>query len=378
MKITKNKNLKDYNTYKLNTICKTFIEIDAEEELIKLINNIKEPYKIIGNGSNLILPEYINGIIIHLNLKDIYIKNNEITASSGILLPNLVNKTINNNLTGLEWASGIPASLGGAIMNNAGAYKHSILDFITKIKVLENNQIKEITEYLTYGSNKKDYLSDGFKPVIPKGTKLLYFKIDDDLLTLNFSKKLLTITEEEEKKLISSLVYTYTSIDGINKITIYVEGNLLDRLPNSNEKIPQIIDKSYGINQIYNITDINGTTKTTIYYLSKYKDYYYYVPVTLINNDKSDKVEIILSELASKSVYETSLISYLKDVREISYEMENDFISLNMSKKLFNDLYESNLIEKVIYTINLSIKNNYEHKKVIYYIDNELYETYDF
>ena len=36
------------------------------------------------------------------------------------------------------------------------------------------------------------------------------------------------------------------------------------------------------------------------------------------------------------------------------------------------------LIEKVIYTINLSIKNNYEHKKVIYYIDNELYETYDF
>lgn len=241
-----------------------------------------------------------------------------------------------------------------------------------------DNQIKEITEYLTYGSNKKDYLSDGFKQVIPKGTKLLYFKIDDDLLTLNFSKKLLTITEEDEKKLISSLVYTYTSIDGINKITIYVEGNLLDRLPNSNEKIPQIIDKSYGINQIYNITDINGTTKTTIYYLSKYKDYYYYVPVTLINNDKSDKVEIILSELASKSVYETSLISYLKDVREISYEMENDFISLNMSKKLFNDLYESNLIEKVIYTINLSIKNNYEHKKVIYYIDNELYETYDF
>ena len=98
----------------------------------------------------------------------------------------------------------------------------------------------------------------------------------------------------------------------------------------------------------------------------------------MVNNDKSDKVEIILSELASKSVYETSLISYLKDVREISYEMENDFISLNMSKKLFNDLYESNLIEKVIYTINLSIKNNYEHKKVIYYIDNELYETYDF
>ncbi len=253
----------------------------------------------------------------------------------------------------------------------------SRVSVVTKNTNLDN-KIKEVTEYLTECSNKNDYLSDGFEPIIPKGTKLLYFKVNDDILTLNFSKKFLSINSDNEKKLISSLVYTYTSIEGINKISIYVEGNLLEKLPNSNEKIPQIIDKSYGINQIYNITDISGTTKTTIYYLSKYKDYYYYVPVTLINNDKSDKVEIILSELASKSVYETSLISYLKDVREISYEMQNDFITLNMSKKLFNDLYESNLIEKVIYTINLSISNNYEHKKVIYYIDNEMYQTYDF
>lgn len=253
----------------------------------------------------------------------------------------------------------------------------SRVSVVTKNTNLDN-KIKEVTEYLTECSNKNDYLSDGFGPIIPKGTKLLYFKVNDDILTLNFSKKFLSINSDNEKKLISSLVYTYTSIEGINKISIYVEGNLLEKLPNSNEKIPQIIDKSYGINQIYNITDISGTTKTTIYYLSKYKDYYYYVPVTLINNDKSDKVEIILSELASKSVYETSLISYLKDVREISYEMQNDFITLNMSKKLFNDLYESNLIEKVIYTINLSISNNYEHKKVIYYIDNEMYQTYDF
>lgn len=253
----------------------------------------------------------------------------------------------------------------------------SRVSVVTKNTNLDN-KIKEVTEYLTECSNKNDYLSDGFKPIIPKGTKLLYFKVNDDILTLNFSKKFMSINSDDEKKLISSLVYTYTSIEGINKISIYVEGSLLEKLPNSNEKIPQIIDKSYGINQIYNITDISGTTKTTIYYLSKYKDYYYYVPVTLINNDKSDKVEIILSELASKSVYETSLISYLKDVREISYEMQNDFITLNMSKKLFNDLYESNLIEKVIYTINLSISNNYEHKKVIYYIDNEMYQTYDF
>ena len=146
MKIIKNKNLKNYNTYKLNSVCKTFIEIDNEEEIINLIKNIKEPYKIIGNGSNLILPEYINGNIIHLNLKNIKINNEEIIVESGVLLPNLVNITINNNLTGLEWASGIPASLGGAIMNNAGAYKHSILEYVTKIKIFEEGTIKEITK----------------------------------------------------------------------------------------------------------------------------------------------------------------------------------------------------------------------------------------
>ena len=96
----------------------------------------------------------------------------------------------------------------------------------------------------------------------------------------------------------------------------------------------------------------------------------------MVNNENKEKIEIIIEELASKNVYETSLISYLKDTKEISYEIENNFISLNMSKKLFNDLYESNLIESVIYTINLSVKDNYTQKEVIYNIDNQLYKNY--
>lgn len=254
---------------------------------------------------------------------------------------------------------------------------------LSRVSVVTNNldintKVKEITDYLTISSDKSNYLLDGFTPIIPKGTKLLYFTIDNDLLILNFSKSLLNISSENEKRLISALVYSYTSISEIKAISIYVDGNLLEKLPHSNEKLPQIIDRSYGINQIYNIDDIVGTTKTTIYYLSKYNDYYYYVPVTLVNNDKSDKIKIILSELASKTVYETNLISYLRDVKQINYEIENDFITVNMSQKLFNDLYESNLIEKVIYTLNLSISNNYDHAKVVYYVNDSMYETYTF
>lgn len=253
-------------------------------------------------------------------------------------------------------------------------------NYIARVSVITANktnekQIYELIEYLTEGSSKNSTLKEGFAPIIPKNTKLLSIKIENDLVKLNFSKKFLTIDEEKEDKLISSLVYTLTSLENINKISIYIEGNILNKMP-SGKQIPTIIDRSYGINQKYNITNIKGSTKTTIYYLSKFKDYYYYVPFTMVNNENKEKIEIIIEELASKNVYETSLISYLKDTKEISYEIENNFISLNMSKKLFNDLYESNLIESVIYTINLSVKENYTQKEVIYNIDNQLYKNY--
>lgn len=253
-------------------------------------------------------------------------------------------------------------------------------NYIARVSVITVNktsekQIYELIEYLTEDSSKNNTLKEGFAPIIPKNTKLLSINTENDLVKLNFSKQFLTIDEEKEDKLISSLVYTLTSLENINKISIYIEGNILNKMP-SGKQIPAIIDRSYGINQKYNVTNIKGSTKTTIYYLSKFKDYYYYVPFTMVNNENKEKIEIIIEELASKNVYETSLISYLKDTKEISYEIENNFISLNMSKKLFNDLYESNLIESVIYTINLSVKDNYTQKEVIYNIDNQLYKNY--
>lgn len=253
-------------------------------------------------------------------------------------------------------------------------------NYIARVSVITVNktsekQIYELIEYLTEDSSKNNTLKEGFAPIIPKNTKLLSIKTENDLVKLNFSKQFLTIDEEKEDKLISSLVYTLTSLENINKISIYIEGNILNKMP-SGKQIPAIIDRSYGINQKYNVTNIKSSTKTTIYYLSKFKDYYYYVPFTMVNNENKEKIEIIIEELASKNVYETSLISYLKDTKEISYEIENNFISLNMSKKLFNDLYESNLIESVIYTINLSVKDNYTQKEVIYNIDNQLYKNY--
>ncbi len=236
--------------------------------------------------------------------------------------------------------------------------------------------VKESINYLTIGSTNSNYIKEGFKPIIPKNTKLLSLSIDKNIVKLNFSKELLNIDEQNEEKMISAIIYTLTSIKNIEGVSLYVEGNILTKLPNSNKSLPSIIDRSYGVNKIYDLTEIKGSTKTTIYYLSKYKDYYYYVPLTMVNNDQKEKIEIIIEEMASKSIYQSSLISYLKTTKEVSYEIEKDKLILNFPTILFNSLNKNNLIESVIYSINLSIKDNYEVKEVSYNIDNYLYKDY--
>jgi germination protein M len=254
-------------------------------------------------------------------------------------------------------------------------------NYVGRVAVISNEKdkikkAKEMLSYLIINNAKTSYLKEGFKPLIPAKTKILSIQIDKDLIKINFSNDILKISEDNEEKMLSSIIYSMTSIEGIKKVSIYVEGNILNKLPNSKKQLNPVLDRTYGINQIYDFTKINGTTKTTIYYLAKYKDYFYYVPVTMISNQNEEKMEIIIEELSSKAVYETSLISYLKSSKEISYKISEENITLNLNKILFDNLNNDNLIESLIYTINLSIKDNYSIKKVIYNIDNNLYKTY--
>lgn len=265
------------------------------------------------------------------------------------------------------------------INNEKKSYKDAYIylidynNYVARVNVVlkENdriNKIKEIINYLTIDGNKSNYIKEGFKQIIPKDTKLLSIDIDNNIVKLNFSKELLNIENDKIDTLISSLIYSITSLDSNYKLSIYIEGNILTKLPN-NEVIDSILDRSYGINKTFNIDSINGITKTTIYYLSKYNDYYYYVPITLMNNNKDDKIKIIIEQMASKSVYNTNLISYIKDIQKINYEIKNDYIVLNLNNNVFSS---KDLIEETIYTLNLSIQDNYDVSKVIYYLDDTL------
>ena len=240
----------------------------------------------------------------------------------------------------------------------------------------KEDKIKEIINILTIDSN--NYIREGFKKVIPKNTKLLNLEIQNQLVKLNFSKELLNVDIYNEEKMIEAIVYSLTSLDNIKYISIYVEGSILNKLPNSNKKLPTILDRSIGINKEYNINNINNTTKTTIYYLSKYNDYYYYVPVTKINNDDISKIEIIIKELTSSKMLNTKLKSYLNNNTELlSYNETDKSLLLNFNENILDDINTNNILEEVSYSINLSIKDNYDDvDSVLYYVNDKIISTF--
>ena len=134
-------NIKDYTTYKLKGKMKLFVPKDISElkEILK-----KEKCKIIGNGSNLIIDSSYDKTLVKLkHFDDINICGNIVDVGSGYSLTKLSRQCADNGLSGLEFACGIPGTVGGAIYMNAGSFGGEISDVVSCVKVLdENNEIK--------------------------------------------------------------------------------------------------------------------------------------------------------------------------------------------------------------------------------------------
>ena len=148
-KIEKEVFLSKYTTYKVGGLCSCIIypkDIEKLVKLIKLIKKYKLKHKIIGNGSNLIFSDKkYDGVIIKLNnLDNIEITDTKIVVGAGYSLIKLANMATKASLTGLEFASGIPGTVGGAVFMNAGAYKSDMGYIVKSVKVLtpENEIIK--------------------------------------------------------------------------------------------------------------------------------------------------------------------------------------------------------------------------------------------
>ena len=176
--VINNANLKDYNTYKIGGIAKYLVKPNSVENLKELINYLKEnniKYFILGKGSNVILPdENYDGVVIILEkLNNIEINNNIVTVESGCSLNKLINTLINNNLSGLENLYGIPGTIGGSIIQNAGCLGTTISDYLESVTYLENNKINEIKkEECNFSYRNSLFKNDKNKIIISTKFKL--------------------------------------------------------------------------------------------------------------------------------------------------------------------------------------------------------------
>ncbi len=140
-RVIQNALLSKYTTYKVGGVASIIVFPKNEEKLIILLKELKDKgiiYKVLGYGSNVIFSDKaFDGVIIRLDEFDkIEIDDKKVTVGAGVSLVKLSYKVMKEGLSGLEFASGIPGTIGGAVFMNAGAYKSDMGYVVSEVRVL--------------------------------------------------------------------------------------------------------------------------------------------------------------------------------------------------------------------------------------------------
>ena len=195
--------LKNHTTFQIGGKCIALIEPKKVEDIIEAIkicreNNLK--FFVIGNGSNLLVPDDgYNGVIIKIKseFSNIQVEGECLIAHSGAKLSEVYTVAYENSLTGFEFASGIPGTIGGAIFMNAGAYGGEMKDIVESVEVLDldNYEVKELkNEELDFSYRKsiiqrKNYIVLTIKLKLKKLNKEEIKAVYEDLRERRNSKQ---------------------------------------------------------------------------------------------------------------------------------------------------------------------------------------------
>lgn len=169
--------MKTLTTLKIGGLADYYIEptnLSALTELLTFLKKEKMTYKVIGNGSNtLIGDQTYHGIIIRLtkSLNKVEFNDEFVIAEAGASLIKLANDSVNLGLEGLEFATGIPGSVGGAAFMNAGAYQKCMYQVISEVFVLKDDQ----TQWIDVKDIQHDYRYSSF--MLEPSTIILAVKI---------------------------------------------------------------------------------------------------------------------------------------------------------------------------------------------------------
>lgn len=195
-KIKQNEPMKNHTSFKIGGPAEFYIKISTIEELQKILEFAKKEnikITIIGNGSNVLVSDKgIQGIVIRTNLKKVEIKNKEqnkieVIADDATPIGFLAQKLLKEEITGFEEIAGIPGTIGGAILMNAGAHGKEMKDIVTEITAIDyNGEIQKFTNEeaeFTYRNSKfsnGDYIILQAKMLLEKGNaKEIKAKMDE-------------------------------------------------------------------------------------------------------------------------------------------------------------------------------------------------------
>ncbi len=186
MTLQENVPLKDYSNYKIGGPAKFFARIISKEDLQEDFSKFSKIF-ILGSGTNVLISDQgFNGLVILNKIHGIKRTNNEIYVGAGELLSGVVNFAIEDLLSGLEWAGGLPGTIGGAVRGNAGAFGGEIKDSVLNVESLNLKTRKK-----TKRSNKECEF----------GYRTSFFKKNPDELITSVVLKLVNGDKEEIKKL---------------------------------------------------------------------------------------------------------------------------------------------------------------------------------
>ena len=196
-KVKYNEKMSKYTTMKVGGPCDCIVfpdEISKIKEVIDFCKNENITFFVIGNGSNLLVKdEGIHGVVIKLGHRfgKIEIDGEYILAYAGATMPTLSQLAKKNSLKGLEFACGIPGTIGGGEKMNAGAYGGQMQDIVksTKYIDLDDLEVKELKNSEQQFSYRKSIFSDGNKAILSavlkftKGSKEeIQNKMNDNLM----------------------------------------------------------------------------------------------------------------------------------------------------------------------------------------------------
>ncbi len=179
--VLENEPLCNHTTFKIGGPARWFLMPETEEQLrdtLKAVVEAEIPYFVLGNGSNLLVGDkgFCGAVICTCRkMEKIEVREDEIYAEAGAILSRVSNAALEAGLAGIEFASGIPGSIGGAVFMNAGAYEHEMKEVITSVRYMDmSGNVFEVSceecgfDYRTSMFTSGDYVILGCKLKLKK------------------------------------------------------------------------------------------------------------------------------------------------------------------------------------------------------------------